>query len=136
MSHFTKIDRANIVDVDAFISACNELGLTSVRRNCQIKDYYGQMVTVDVAVNVGQYDIALSKNAAGTYDMIADWWGVRRCELPKKLAECKSDTDLQDLILKHTTAQTVIGRYKRQGYRVNVYEDAEQNLQIELHRVR
>lgn len=134
MSHFTKIDRANIVDVNAFIAACRELGLTQVRTNVSIRDYYGATQQVDVAVSCGNYDIALVKNG-DKYDLTADWWGVMR-KLPSKLASCKSENDLQTLLIKHTTAQTIVARYQRQGYRATVREDDDENLQIELVRTR
>jgi hypothetical protein len=135
MSHFTKLEKANIVDADSFIEACRELGLTNVKTNVTIKDYYGAEQHVDVAVNVGRYDIALVKNG-DKYDLTGDWWGVQRCELPQRLAACRSESELQDLILQRTTAHTVASRYRRQGYRVNMWEDEEQNLQIDLTRVR
>ena len=129
MSHFTKIDRANIVDVNAFISACKELGLTDVKQNIQIKDFYGQMMKVDVAIKCGRYDIALKKNQAGTYDMVADWWG---CRGSHQKFQGLTDSDIQDLILKHTTKNTIVNRYKKMGFRASVTEDANQDLQIEL----
>ena len=93
MSHFTKIDRANIIDTNAFIAACQELGLTGVSQNVEIKDYYGKMMKVDVAIKVGKYHLALKKNENGTYDMIADWWGVRGAGLPEKFKNCFSDAE-------------------------------------------
>lgn len=136
MSHFTKIDRANIVDAEAFIAACEELGYTNVKRNAQIKDYYGKEMRVDVAINCGRYDIALVKNADGNYDMVADWWGVRGSGLPDRLKGCSTDEDLQNTILRHTTKHTIVSRYKRQGFRAMISEDEEQNLHVELTRVR
>jgi len=136
MSHFTKIDRANIIDTAAFISACKELGLTQVKRNAEITDYYGKKITVDVAINCGKYDIALQKNASGTFDMVGDWWGIRMGNLPEKLKKCRTDEDLQNMILKHTTKHTIVSRYRRQGFRANIREDEEENLHVELVRIR
>jgi len=137
MSHFTKIDRANIIDTAAFISACKELGLVNVKRNVEITDFYGKKITVDVAINVGRYDIALQKNASGTYDMVADWWGIRgERGLSEKLKNCQTDEDLQNMILKHTTKHTIVSRYRRQGFRANIREDEEENLHVELVRIR
>lgn len=135
MSHFTKIDRANIIDTVAFASACKELGFVDVRKNVEITDFYGKRITVDVAIKCGKYDIALQKNKAGTYDMVADWWGVRGSNLPDKLKKCRSDEDLQNMILKHTTKNTIVNRYKRQGFRATVREDEDENLHVELARI-
>lgn len=137
MSHFTKIEQANIIDTEAFVSACKELGLVQVRRNVEITDFYDQKILVDVAITVGKYDIALKKNASGTYDMVADWWAIRReRDLSDKLKKCRTDEDLQNMLLKHTTKHTIVSRYRRQGYRATVREDEEENLHVELVRVR
>ena len=48
MSHFTKLDKANIVDPDAFIKACKELGFDQVARDAKTKDYYNNEITADV----------------------------------------------------------------------------------------
>jgi len=135
MSHFTKLDRCNIIDAEAFVAACQELGFLAIRQNVEIRDYYGQTMQVDIAINCGRYDIALKKNAAGTYDLVADWWGVMGSgnKLPEKLrAACRSEAELQNMLLKYTTKHTIISRYKRQGFRAIVKEDAEQNLHVEL----
>ena len=133
MSHFTKIDKASIVDSSAFIEACRELGFISVRENVEIKDYYGKMMRVDVAISCGgRYDIALVKNSNGTFDMVGDWWGIRGSGLPEKLKNIRTDEDLQNMLLKHTTARTIVNRYKRQGFRASIREDENEDLQIEL----
>jgi len=139
MSHFTKIDQANIVSINAFVAACIELGLitslTSVRKSIMIKDYYGHTMSADVAVPVGKYDIALVKNSQGTYDMIADWWGVRTQKLPDKLRACRSDDDLQHILLRYTTKHTIIDRYRAQGWQAKVKEENDE-LKVELIRYR
>lgn len=135
MSHFTKLDRAQIVNADAFIKACADLGFTDVRRDVKIKDYYGKEITVDVAVKAGRYDIALQKNESGKYDMVADWWGVRGAatDLMRK-AKINGDTDLQDYLLRHSTKHTIVDKYRRQGFRADVTEDEKQNLNVTLTR--
>jgi hypothetical protein len=127
MSHFTKLDKANIIDKDAFVKACKDLGITKVAHNVEIKDFYGKKIKVDVAVTVGNYSIGLQKRADGKYDMVADWWGIRG-----ELRGYKTDEELQDMILKHTTKNTIISKYSKMGYRANVTEDEEQNVQVEL----
>jgi len=136
MSHFTKIDKANIVDVKAFASACEELGFTGIKFDVEITDYFGSKITVCVAVPIGRYDIALQKNSNDTYDMVADWWGVMREKLPSQIKNCRTEEDIQNLILKHTTKNTIVNNYRRQGYRASVREDEEENLHVELSRYR
>lgn len=125
MSHFTKIDRANIVNVDAFVSACQDLGFKEVRRNVEIKDYFGAKIMVDVAIRHGQYDIALKKNDTGTYDIVADWWGLRQVGFSDKLKNL-SDEDIQNMLLKHTTKNTIVAKYKAQGWRATIREENDE----------
>ena len=134
MSHFTKIDKAEIVDAKAFSAACEELGFEGIKFDVEITDYYKNKITVEVAVPVGKYDIALQKNERSTYDMVADWWGVllQREQLPEKAKKCRSESDLQNLLLKYTTKHTIVRKYKKQGWRARVTEDEEENLNVEL----
>ena len=135
MSHFTKLDRAKIVDPEAFIKACADLGLTDVHRDIEIKDFYGKKIMVDVAVKTGKYDLALVKGEDGKYDLTADWWGVRG-ERSQEMRDAKiiSDTDLQNYLLRHSTKHTIVQRYKRQGFRADIREDENQNLTVKLTR--
>lgn len=133
MSHFTKLDRAKIKDADAFVKACAELGLTSVQRNVAIRDFYGKQIDVDVAVKAGEYDLALKKNAEGSYDMVADWWGVRGSGLLTR-KDIKNDADLQDFLLRTTTKHTIVSKYRSQGFHASVTEDENQNINVVLQR--
>lgn len=133
MSHFTQLDKAKITDADAFIKACKELGFGEAQKNVKIKDYYGKEITVDVAVSCGKYHLAIVKNKEGKYDATADWWGVRtkNPELMGKL-NIKTDSDLQDAILRHTTKHAIMNKYRALGFRATVTEDEEQNLNMKL----
>jgi hypothetical protein len=137
MSHFVTNSKANIVDKKAFIAACKELGLTSVQENVNIKDYYGKVMKVDVAVACGKYHIGLLKNATGKFDMVADWWGIRCSDLPKEFKEvCKSqnmtDQDIQDCVLRYTTKNTIVNKYRLQGYACKVVDDKTGQLQVTM----
>ena len=136
MSHFTKLDKANIVSQDAFLAACEELGLYEVIKNTTITDYYGNKTNVDVAVKVGRYHIGLQKNQAGTYDMIADWWGVRGNlpdgKLRTALGNQFSEEDIQDCMLRYTTKHTITQKYKKLGFRINVQEDENKSLIVNM----
>ena len=139
MSHFTKLDKAKIVDPAAFIKACGDLGFDDASHDVEIKDYYGKKMNVDVACKAtnSDYSIALKKNDENNnqYDMIADWWGIRR-KLPKQCEDqgINNDSDLQDTILRHTTKNTIVRKYKRQGFRADVREDENNNIKIRLQR--
>lgn len=61
-----------------------ELGYT-VETDTTIKGYHGQH-NVDIAAKKsGSYGLGFVKNTDGTYDMVADWWGIAGKD-EKKLA--------------------------------------------------
>ena len=67
--------------------------------------------------------------------MVADWWGIRN-NLPEKAADqgIYNDEDLQDALLRHTTKHTIVRKYKRMGFRAQVNEDSDNNIQLKLTR--
>ncbi len=133
MSHFTKLSKAQISSVESFKSACKELGLGELSGTMTIADFSGKSITVDHAVKVGNYAVGLKLGENGKYDMVADWWGVRKA-LPNKLRHCKTDSDLQDALLQATTKHAILLKYQRMGFRASVTQDADRNLNIQLTR--
>jgi len=73
MSHFTEIT-TQIKDIEALRLACAELGLTLLQ-NAEARGYYENKTKGDYVVQLkGPYDIALNKNADGTFGLTADLW--------------------------------------------------------------
>ncbi len=73
MSHFTEI-KTQIKDIEALRSACQELGLSLVP-NTEARGYYENKTKGDYVVQLkGPYDIALNKQADGTFGLTADLW--------------------------------------------------------------
>jgi len=73
MSHFTDI-KTQIKDIKALRLACQELGLTLLQ-NTEARGYYENKTKGDFVVQLkGPYDIALNKNADGTFGLTADLW--------------------------------------------------------------
>jgi hypothetical protein len=73
MSHFTEI-KTQIKDIDALRLACAELGLTLLQ-NADARGYYENRTKGDYVVQLkGPYDIALNKQADGTFGLTADLW--------------------------------------------------------------
>jgi hypothetical protein len=84
MSHFSRI-RTTFRHREALIQCMQELGCT-VEIDTTIRGYHGQH-NVDIAVKKsGEYGLGFVKNPDGTYDMIADWWGISG-KGEKKIAE-------------------------------------------------
>ena len=73
MSHFTTIE-TQIKDIEALKAACGELGLTVVQAG-QARGYGGKTHAGEyVIVLKGPYDIALNRQANGSYQLTTDWW--------------------------------------------------------------
>lgn len=77
MSHFSTL-RTKINDVEILKVSLRDLGI-SVKNDADVRGYNGQRVRADlVAVLDGEYDLGWSRNTDGTFDLIADLWGVAK----------------------------------------------------------
>jgi len=73
MSHFTTI-KTQIRDLDALHDACSELGLILLQ-NAEARGYSTQKTRGDYVIQLkGPYDIALNRQANGSYGLTADHW--------------------------------------------------------------
>ncbi|RMF28018.1 MAG: DUF1257 domain-containing protein [Cyanobacteria bacterium J083] len=77
MSHFSTL-RTKISDSEILVNSLRDLGITT-KTNADVRGYNGQKVRADiVAVLEGEYDLGWSENSDGTFDLIADLWGVAK----------------------------------------------------------
>lgn len=77
MSHFSTL-RTKITDSAILKTSLSDLGI-SVKTDADVRGYNGQRVRADiVAVLEGEYDLGWSANADGSFDLIADLWGVAK----------------------------------------------------------
>lgn len=73
MSHFTTI-KTQIRDIEALRPACAELGL-HVESKADARGYAGAVHKGDYVIRLkGPYDVALNKQADGSFGMTADLW--------------------------------------------------------------
>ena len=73
MSHFTEI-KTQIKDIEALRLACQELGL-NLLQNAEARGYYENKTKGDYVIQLkGPYDIALNKQADGTFGITSDLW--------------------------------------------------------------
>lgn len=76
MSHFTKV-KSRVFDRVALEQALRDLNFR-ISPMQVVNGWQGATRRADlVAKTTGPYDIGFVKNAEGSYDIIADWWGVR-----------------------------------------------------------
>jgi hypothetical protein len=77
MSHFSTL-RTKITDAEILKASLRDLGI-GIKNDADVRGYNGQRVRADiVAVLEGEYDLGWSCNGDGTYDLIADLWGVAK----------------------------------------------------------
>ena len=77
MSHFSTL-RTKISNSEILKNSLRDLGI-SVQTNADVRGYNGQRIRADiVAVLEGEYDLGWSRNADGSFDLIADLWGVAK----------------------------------------------------------
>ena len=76
-SHFSTL-RTKMTDAEILKATLRDLGIT-VKIFADVRGYNGKRIQADVvAVLEGEYDLGWSRNSDGTYDMIADLWGVAK----------------------------------------------------------
>ncbi|NJN76195.1 MAG: DUF1257 domain-containing protein [Synechococcaceae cyanobacterium RL_1_2] len=77
MSHFSTL-RTKITDAKVLVKSLRDLGI-EVNNNADVRGYNSQSIRADiVALLEGDYDLGWSANADGSYDLIADLWGVAK----------------------------------------------------------
>jgi hypothetical protein len=106
MSHFSTI-KTQITDERILIQSLQDLGF-SVQTSAQVRGHNGLRLQADVvAVLPGHYDLGWTKNADGTYDLVADLWGV---------AKQHNQQQLLDAINQKYAVNKTISEIKRLGY--------------------
>jgi hypothetical protein len=77
MSHFSTL-RTKISNAEILTNSLRDLGI-EVKTDADVRGYNGQRLRADiVAVLEGEYDLGWSRNADGSFDLIADLWGVAK----------------------------------------------------------
>jgi hypothetical protein len=77
MSHFSTL-RTKVSNGEILQQSLRDLGIT-VKTDADVRGYNGQRLRADiVAVLEGDYDLGWTRNSDGTYDLIADLWGVAK----------------------------------------------------------
>ncbi|NCO76467.1 MAG: DUF1257 domain-containing protein [Cyanobacteria bacterium] len=77
MSHFSTL-RTKISDAEILTSSLRDLGI-NVKTDADVRGYNGQRLRADIVATLeGEYDLGWSRNADGSFDLIADLWGVAK----------------------------------------------------------
>jgi hypothetical protein len=113
VSHFSRV-KTRIKNREILIQCLQEMGYT-VQHGGSLKGYRGERL-VDLAIQLEKgYGVGFALNAEGSYDIVADWWGVKDgrkhrliTDLEKKVCQIQ-----QEYALK-----TVLEQTHQQGYSV------------------
>ena len=77
MSHFSTL-RTKITDAEILKASLRDLGI-SIKNDADVRGYNGQRLRADIVATLeGEYDLGWSSNNDGTFDLIADLWGVAK----------------------------------------------------------
>lgn len=77
MSHISRL-KTQMVEKEYLLQALKDLSYNYEEGDVQVRSFGGRMTHVDIKVKIPlSYDIGFHKNAGGTYDIVADWYGVR-----------------------------------------------------------
>ena len=127
MSHFTKV-ATKINDLVSLKKALDQLGwkYQSNEEGVVVRGYKGQTLNAEMSIDMGKYDIGVVKNEAGSYELIADWWGI---ETTRGVTE---EEAVKELNAKYAY-QRVLVALQDQGYQVdtnNVQADGSVKLSV------
>lgn len=117
MSHFTSV-KTQIRNISLLDETMKALGLQKVERKT-VNGYRGQRTSADHVWRVdSKYDVGAIKNADGTYDLVADWWGT--------------GYDLQRQILQGYSLQNIVQTARLRGDRFTKEEQPDGRITVRI----
>ncbi len=109
MSHFSRV-KTSLKNREHLQTALRQLGYT-VTEGGMIRGYQGQK-SVEFSIQGSKgYGIGFVKNPEGTYDMVADWWGVKGATQERISQELHR-------IQQEYALQTVLTQTEKEGYSI------------------
>lgn len=123
MSHFTTV-KTKITDLEALKAALTDLGYAVVEGGATVRGWRNSAQTADLAARLGAFDIGFRQAADGTYEAVADWWGV-------KTYDGVSQQDFMRRVTQRYAYHKVVGEASRHGYSV-VEEQSQEDQSIRL----
>jgi hypothetical protein len=101
MSHFTKCD-LKMTNLEAIKRALQDMELAAVEaaegQAVSVRGYRGQTMDAALSISMGTYDVGVVRADDGTFDLVADWWGV---ETTKGVSEEEFKTKLRQRYAYH-----------------------------------
>jgi hypothetical protein len=117
VSHVTRL-KTKIQDGQALLRCLAAMGY-QIAKGRTIRTYGGTQA-VDIAVRMPEgYEVGFSRNAEGTYDIVADWWGVRGTTQEDFAGRLQREFDqVERRIRQEYAVYVAMENLQRQGFRV------------------
>jgi len=130
MSHYSRV-RTQFRHREALIACLKNLGY-DVETDTVIRGHHGEH-EVDIAVRKAKgYGVGFVKSPDGTYDMVADWWGVAGTDERKITQELAGQADA---IQKEYAKKMVLEQAALDGFEVvSQTEEQDGTLRIVIRR--
>ncbi len=129
MSQFSRIT-TKIKDRDILVRCLEEMKY-EVCDGGVIKGYHGQQ-HVDFSVETGRgYAIGFRKNDQGSYDLVADWWGVKGADKDRFLRDLQGRVNR---INREYALAMVKEQSERQGYSLVTQEEEDGTIRVVVRR--
>ena len=126
MSHYSRV-KTTFHNREALVSCLTNLGY-AVETDTVVKGHHGEH-SVDIAAKNKQgCGFGFVKGPDGTYDMVADWWGVAGADEQKVLLELSRQAET---IQKEYARRMVMEQTTRDGYEL-VSETHEEDGSIRI----
>ena len=129
MSHFTTV-KTKINNLTALQQALQNLKykftVAEESQQCVVRGYKGDTIHAAMSIDMGKYDIGVVQAQDGTYELVADWWGV-------ETTAGKFEQEVVEEINREYAYVRVMQACEEQGYQiaredVNVAEDGSVQL--------
>ena len=130
MSHFTSV-KTKIKDMVCLVRALKDLGYNFTQaeegQTVRVLGYQGETTDAKLTIHASKtYDIGVQITADGTYEFVADWWGV---ETTKGVTE----EEFIKTLTQRYSYHKVISEIKKRGYTIESEEQKEgETIQVRV----
>ncbi|MFA4877481.1 MAG: DUF1257 domain-containing protein [Methanoregula sp.] len=130
MSHYSRV-KTVFHNREALVACLTELGY-HVETDTVIRGHHGEHAVEIAAKSREGYGIGFTKGHDGTYDMVADWWGIRGTNEQKIQKELAFQAGA---IQKEYARKMVLKETAREGYEiVSETNEADGSVRIVVRR--
>ena len=130
MSHFTSV-KTKIRDLVCLLQAIDDLGYTYSKAEAEqlvhVRGYRSQSTDAILSIHASKtYDIGVRLTADGTYELVADWWGV---ETTRGVTE----EEFIKQLTRRYSYHKVMTEVRKKGYTIESEEEREdETIQVRV----